>query len=99
MELLPIPRASPKLYTNSCTIRRSEKAHPGILSFFTLGSSGSGCKPMDIDQIYYFLINDYVATGVHNSYAMVLSGIPWNMPRVTHEPLGERVYGENTSDK
>ena len=40
-----------------------------------------------------------------STYAMLLSGITWNIPRVTcivwytHEPLGECVYQENTSDK
>ena len=42
---------------------------------------------------------------IHTSYAMLLSGIPWNIPRVTcifqytHEPLGEYVSQENTTDK
>ena len=41
---------------------------------------------------------------MYTSYAMLSSGIPWNMPRhlyfpYTHEPLGECVYEENTSDK
>ena len=36
---------------------------------------------------------------------MLSSGIPWNIPRgncifwYTHEPLGESVYQENTSDE
>ena len=42
---------------------------------------------------------------VHTSYAMLSSGMLWNMPRkhlyflYTHEPLGESVYEKNTSDK
>ena len=35
----------------------------------------------------------------HTGYAMLLSVIPWNIPQVTHKPLGECVYQENTSDK
>ena len=49
---------------------------------------------------------DHEAVDVlYTSYTMVSSGILWNIPRVTcifqytHEPLGECVYKENTSDE
>ena len=48
---------------------------------------------MDIQYTYF------------TSCAMLLSDIPWNIPQVTcifwytHEPLGECVYQENTSDE
>ena len=50
----------------------------------------------------------YIATHwlpLHTSYAMLSSGIPWNIRRVicifwyTHVPLGECLYQENTSDE
>ena len=42
---------------------------------------------------------------IHTTYAKLSSGIPWNIPRDTcifwyaHDPLGEYVYQENTSDE
>ena len=42
---------------------------------------------------------------VYTSYATLLSGVPWNIPRATcifwctHKPLGECVHQENTNDE
>ena len=33
---------------------------------------------------------------VYTSYAMLSSGLPWDITQVTHKPLGECVYQENT---
>ena len=36
---------------------------------------------------------------VYVLYATLSSGIPWSIPQITHELLGECVYQENTSDE